>query len=134
MRRITKIILHCSDSDYAHHDNIYAIRHWHVNENGWSDIGYHFVITKNGIIRLGRPLHILGAHCKGHNSNSIGICLTGKEKFSEEQFESLKAVCEDLISRYNLSWDDVKGHNYFDKSRPCPNFNVKTFIKTNKTL
>ena len=53
------------------------IRKWHVDENKWSDIGYHDVIRRNGAIETGRPLEKPGAHAKGHNQNAIGICLVG---------------------------------------------------------
>ena len=54
-----------------------TIRDWHVNGNGWSDIGYHYVIKRNGLVEAGRPVSISGAHAKGHNADSIGICLVG---------------------------------------------------------
>lgn len=125
MRAINKIIVHCSDSDYAHHDNVFAIRHWHIKERGWSDIGYHYIITKNGKIHVGRPIHKKGAHCRRHNPDSIGICLTGKNTFSNEQFKALRELCEDLVCAFGVDMASVYGHKDFDDSKTCPNFNIK---------
>lgn len=123
MRNISKIIVHCSDSDYPHHDNIEIIRKWHVEERKWKDIGYHYVITKNGIIFCGRRLETAGAHCRGHNWDSIGICLTGKKIFSEEQFEALRCLVNNL--RLTLGTLPVFPHNFYDKGKTCPNFDLE---------
>ena len=100
-RLINLIVLHCSDSDHPHHDNVETIRKWHT-ERGFTgpdgvegtedDIGYHFVITKDGTVHAGRPVEAVGAHVHGHNANSIGICLTGKTRsqFTPAQFRSLR--------------------------------------------
>ncbi len=124
MRKINSIIIHCSASDYAHHDNLSAIRHWHVRERGFSDIGYHFVITKDGSVKVGRPLERVGAHCKGFNQFSIGICLTGKDYFSSEQFTSLHVICLELCEQFGLALSNIKPHNSFNKQKTCPNFDL----------
>jgi len=128
MRGIYLIVVHCSDSPHPTHDNIETIRKWHVEERGWADIGYHFVITKDGVVHKGRPIHIPGAHVKGHNKNSIGICLTGQHHFSNEQLDSLKLLCEDLIVNFGLEPFDVVPHNVLDKSKTCPNFNINFIV------
>ena len=130
MRNINCIIVHCSDSDYNKHDNIETIRKWHVEENHWSDIGYHYVITKDGAVHPGRNIQREGAHTKGFNENSIGICVTGKRKFSPEQFASLKELCEDLMEQYGLERYDVLHHRDFDQKRSCPNFNLTDVFMT----
>lgn len=124
MRKINKIIIHCSDSDHKIHDNIDCIRFWH-KKKGWKDIGYHFVITKNGAIWTGRPLAEIGAHCHGYNNESIGICLTGKNSFSSEQFKSLRELCESLVSMFNC---DIIEHNKLSKYKTCPNFTYSEVI------
>ena len=74
-RNVNKIIIHHSASPKdTTKEQIYD---WHVNGNGWSDIGYHFVITEDGTIHEGRHINTSGAHCRGHNANSIGVCVTG---------------------------------------------------------
>lgn len=76
MRRIDKIILHCSDSPEGRNDKAEDIRKWH-KKRGFSDIGYHYVIDLDGTVEKGRPIEQAGAHCTGHNRNSIGICYIG---------------------------------------------------------
>ena len=114
-KETNKVIIHCSDSDHAHHDNLETIRKWHVEENGWADIAYHFVLTKDGNIHCARDLALVGAHCKGQNHDSIGICLTGKHEFSKEQFEALRVCMNSLYVVYpNLADNRVFGHHDFD--------------------
>ena len=77
MRKITEIIIHCADTPERRDVRAADIRKWHVKDNGWNDIGYHYVIDLDGTIEAGRDLETIGAHCKGHNQNSIGICYIG---------------------------------------------------------
>lgn len=128
MRKINQIILHCSDSDYPQHDNVETIRQWHL-ERGWKDIGYHYVITKDGRIRWGRALELYGAHCIGQNKDSIGICLCGRKEFTQAQFKSLQVLILRLMDRYNLTKEDVYGHNHYNKLKSCPNFNIAEALK-----
>ena len=125
LRPINLVVVHCSDSDHKHHDNPETLRKWHVDERGWPDVGYHYIITKDGTVHIGRPIHRSGAHVKGFNSSSIGICLTGKKDFSQGQFDSLKALTDELILNFGLSIIDVIEHNKLDSSKTCPNFNVR---------
>lgn len=138
MRKINKIIIHCSASDFG---NAQRIREWHL-ERGWSDIGYHYVINngkvfkddkinqmvQDGFIEKGRDDSIVGAHTQGQNSNSIGICLIGNKDFTKEQFFSLNTLLDSLLKAYNLTKNDVYGHYNFS-SKTCPNFNVQEFMK-----
>ena len=119
--KINYIILHCSDSDNPKHDNIETIRDWHL-DRGFKDIGYQYLITKNGGIFIGRKEFESGAHCKGFNKESIGICLTGRDNFSNQQFDSLSLLVENLCYRYNLDYSKVLPHNHFNKAKTCPNF------------
>ncbi len=76
MRQITEIILHCSDTVEGRDYTVEDIDRWHKNR-GWRSIGYHYVIYRDGTVHEGRPLKQIGAHCKGHNYHSIGICYIG---------------------------------------------------------
>lgn len=76
MRRIDEIIIHCSDSPEGRNDKAEDIRKWH-KQRGFSDIGYHYVIDLDGTVEKGRSIEQAGAHCTGHNRNSIGICYIG---------------------------------------------------------
>lgn len=129
MRKISKIIVHCSDSDVKGHDDISIVRGWHVNERNFNDVGYHYFIKWNGTIQTGRALDIVGAHCYGQNKDSIGICLHGRKTFTEEQFCALRTLVKALNNKFSLSNADVYGHNHFDKKKTCPNFDVQEKIK-----
>lgn len=124
MRTINKIILHCSDSDIAEHDDIEVIRNWHY-DNSWLDVGYHFFITKAGVLQYGRPLYMTGAHCKDYNHDSVGICLSGKNHFTNRQFLSMNMLLRKLYDHLTLSRDEVYLHNYFDSNKTCPNFSME---------
>ena len=112
MRQIRKLIFHCSDSDNRKHDNLVIIRGWHIGR-GFSDIGYHFLILQNGTVLAGRPVSNQGAHCKGQNEDSIGICLTGRDKFTEAQFEAAQKLAMDLCWQFGLGNDQIFAHNIY---------------------
>jgi N-acetylmuramoyl-L-alanine amidase len=124
MRKINKIIVHCSDSDIAGHDDISVVDGWH-RARGWQGVGYHYFIQSSGNVQKGREESEQGAHVAGHNSDSIGICLHGRRNFTPQQFHALKALLYDLMIKYDLFTKDVYGHNDFDKRKTCPNFDVK---------
>ena len=130
MRKINKIVIHCSDSDHAHHDDIEVIRGWHVNERRWPDVGYHFFIKRNGDIQEGRALSVAGAHVRGHNEDSIGICLHGKTTFTDSQFKALRQLVAKLYFEFKLSINNVYGHCDFDQNKSCPNFPYKAILST----
>ena len=125
-RAINKIIIHCTASDYAHHDNVETIDKWH-KEKGWSGIGYHYVILKDGSVKLGRDIDKVGAHCIGQNADSIGIVLTGYKFFSSAQKVSLKLLVGELCQMYNLTRNDVFPHSKF-ANKACPNFDIYEVI------
>lgn len=111
------------------------IRVWHVTDNGWSDIGYHDVITRSGKIEEGRSVETAGAHVKGYNSDSIGICLVGgkggketdypEEHFTTNQLKSLKRLLRSYKALYPKA--TVHGHNEF-AAKACPCFNVQKWM------
>ena len=123
MRVIKQIILHCSDTETG---NAKAIRKYHIEKKGWADIGYHYVIDRDGKIETGRAIEHIGAHCKDENSDSIGICLIGIAEFTPSQFESLLTIIERTRERFgNIP---VYGH-YEKKSgkaqgKTCPNIDM----------
>ncbi|WP_051396125.1 N-acetylmuramoyl-L-alanine amidase [Ignatzschineria larvae DSM 13226] len=129
MREINKIIVHCSatkpDQDFSVHD----IRSWHKNQ-GWSDVGYHYIVRLDGSIEKGRPLEKTGAHVKGHNADSIGVCYIGgvdeagkpKDTRTEAQKESLDQLLTFLAYRFNAP---ISGHNDYTNMKACPSFKAK---------
>jgi len=72
---IQKLIIHCADTPPNMDVGAEEIRRWHVEGNGWSDIGYHYVIRRCGLIETGRDESTPGAHVRGHNTGSIGVCM-----------------------------------------------------------
>ena len=76
MRDVNKIIIHCSATQEGKEISAATIDEWH-KARGWRGIGYHYVIGLDGMIEYGRPITETGAHVKGHNKGSIGICYIG---------------------------------------------------------
>ena len=111
------------------------IRRWHVEDNKWSDIGYHFIIGRSGEIMLGRPLRRSGAHVKGHNKTTIGICLIGGhgsaetdtfgEHYTKEQDAALRSLLGALGNIYPIA--KISGHNEY-AAKACPGFNVTKWL------
>lgn len=136
MRNIDMIILHCADTKPSMDIGVKEIRKWHVEERGWRDIGYHWVIRRDGTIERGRPESDTGAHCSGYNSRSIGICLVGgmqqnssrsEDNFLPCQFESLKKLIADIRARYPYRRLSIHGHDEF-ADKECPVFSVSKFL------
>jgi N-acetyl-anhydromuramyl-L-alanine amidase AmpD len=110
---------------------IAEVRKWHVNDRGWSDIGYHFLIDRNGKVGAGRPLEKVGAHVVNHNSGTIGISLFGGyeaastddflENFTSAQDAALRQLIQDLGSRFSIN--RLTGHNEY-ANKACPGFAV----------
>ncbi len=140
------IVIHCSDSSFGDAE---TIRRWHTDPppkgNGWSDIGYHFVILNgqrslktpydpfvDGLIEDGRPLERIGSHVRGYNRHSIGICLIGGRTpegdsakngwLTHKQKTALLFLLDDLTTRFpNLA---IYGHYEIDDNKTCPNLDM----------
>lgn len=125
MREIKKIIIHCSDTPDDIHYDIEHIRDWHVNGNKWTDVGYHYVVTRMGDVQEGRRVERTGAHTKGHNHDSIGVCWVGRHKTSPRQYRALKELCATLLKKYKLDIYALFGHNNFTSEKTCPNISVE---------
>jgi len=131
MRVINEIILHCSATWSKQDIGAKEIRQWHVKGNGWRDIGYHYVIRRNGQIEPGRDLSEVGAHCTNHNQRSIGICMVGggpngeDKEFTKAQFDSLALLVKYLRERFPKA--TIYGHKEF-ANKACPVFDVQKFL------
>lgn len=125
-KEVSEIIIHCSDSDYHRHDDISVIRMWH-KARGFYDVGYNYFIKKDGELQFGRSLNVVGAHCINHNAISIGICLSGKEEFSDAQMEKLNDLVLFLLYSYNLKPENVFGHYEFNENKTCPNLDMDVY-------
>lgn len=125
-RLIKKVFIHCSDSDIFTHDDISVIRKWHIHERNWNDVGYHFFITKKGLIQGGRSLEKLPAAQRGHNNGSIAICVSGKEQFTKDSLKSLREMCEKINKAYSRKLT-FHGHCEVSKKK-CPVFDYKKIL------
>ena len=131
MRKIDKIIIHCSATPPSMDIDAKEIDRWHRNK-GWSQIGYHFVIKRDGEIQDGRPLELIGAHVKGYNTGSIGICLVGgveegnvshaQDNFTDKQWRSLRNLLKICKADYKKA--TIHGHNEY-ANKACPSFDVQ---------
>lgn len=135
MRKLNEIIIHCSATEEGRDFTVEDIRRWHVQGNGWRDIGYHFVIYRDGTIHIGRPLEQAGAHTSGHNAYSIGICYVGgvatdrktpKDTQTPQQREALVTLVRILKQAYGIS--KVSGHREY-ANKACPSFDVQKWRK-----
>ena len=124
---IDYIVIHCSDSPHGRDDGAKEIHAWH-SERGFDGIGYHYVIKESGKCENGRPLYWHGAHARGYNANSIGICLIGEGTYTLEQWSTLETLTKYLKSEYVDAV--VVGHNDLDKKKTCPCFDAKEWFKS----
>jgi len=132
-RDVDRFFIHCSASDnegkmYQGKNLAKTIDRWHKNR-GWSGIGYHFVIDKQGFIISGRSLEKTPAAQFGHNIATIAVCLHGlkEEKFTEEQIDSLVALCQHYDNLYN-GQITFHGHKEVAK-KACPVIDYKKILK-----
>lgn len=132
MRKIDKLIVHCSATPEFKYFDVDDITEWHVKGNKWSDCGYHYVITLDGKIQEGRPIEKQGAHVAGMNRHSIGICYIGGmdknmdlwlDTRTPEQKDSLFNLLMDL--KFQFREAVVYGHNDFTDKKVCPCFDAK---------
>lgn len=135
---VEHIIIHCSATKASQNIGAAEIRRWHTDPppkgNGWTDIGYHYVIRRDGDLDYGRNLATPGAHAKPWNHNSIGICMVGgiaddgapEDNFTPEQWKSLEALVRRLTTAYRVS--DVIGHRDVPGvTKACPSFDAKAW-------
>jgi len=131
MRKVNKIIIHCTATPEGREHDVADIRRWHL-KRGFNDIGYHYLIHIDGTIEEGRPISKQGAHCSGENKGSIGLCYVGgmskdmskaKDTRTQAQKDSLIKLMHELIYKYNK---DMTIHAHYEfANKSCPSFNVQ---------
>lgn len=150
IKKVKHVVIHCSDSPFG---NAMLINKWHTDSKpqgrGWRAIGYHFVIMNgfptthhkknrvkwdvlDGNIEYGRPLdsdpyigkNERGAHVYGFNSESIGVCLVGRNKFTRRQLVSLRHLVVTLLQHFDLTTQAVVGHYELNEGKTCPNMGM----------
>lgn len=150
-RRIERIIIHCTDSPNGRSlfsgtpgaanfvTPVQEIDRWHAQRGFWrmpqwraqqhpglTAIGYHFVITLTGEVMSGRHADEIGAHVRGYNATSLGVCLVGRDTFTQEQWAALDALVESLRELHPQA--KVVGHYQLDAGKTCPNFDVPAWM------
>lgn len=135
MKKVRFIIVHCSATPAGRNIGVSEIRSWH-KARGFRDVGYHFIVRLDGTIEEGRPLEEIGAHCKGLNSCSIGVCYVGgvgidgktpADTRTEAQKSALKWLIKRLLEHYPDA--EVRSHRDF-ALKACPSFDATTEYKS----
>lgn len=132
------IFVHCSATKATQDVGVREIRQWH-KEQGWLDVGYHYIIRRDGTIEAGRDEGSVGSHARGYNSTSVGVCLVGgidskgkpEANFTEAQMESLRSLLGELKERY----PDAAIMAHHDVApKACPSFNLQHWLKTGELV
>lgn len=132
------IFVHCSATQPSQDIGVGTIRMWH-KQQGWLDVGYHFVIKRNGFIEEGRPVDVVGSHVKDWNSRSVGVCLVGgidakgkfEANFTPAQMQALRELLKVLKSHYPNA--DIKAHHDV-APKACPSFDLQRWLNTNELV
>lgn len=131
-KRFKKITIHCSDTPNHIPLSVSTIRDWHL-KRGFADVGYHFVINVDGTVQNGRPLTHTGAHVQGANEGNIGICLVGRNEFTDKQYSSLRGLCVALMGKYGITINDIYCHYEFPSAKKswktCPNIKKDALLE-----
>ena len=152
MRNIDSIIVHCSATKAGLDFTATDIDRWH-RERGFNGIGYHYVIRLDGKLEKGRDVTLAGAHCKGWNERSVGICYIGgldengrpADTRTNVQKRVLYQIIMDLQREYNIlqvlghrdTSPDLNGDGViepYEYVKACPCFDVKEFLRSGREL
>ena len=127
VKNIEFLVVHCSDTNDEKDLNAVDLHKMHLGF-GWDGIGYHKIINRSGRIENGRPEYWIGAHVKGKNEVSLGVCLVGRDNFTKKQFISLEKV----LKKWKKTYPNTKivGHrDTGNTKKTCPNFDVITWAQ-----
>lgn len=128
-RTINEIIVHCSSTAEGKDFTVADITRWH-KQRGFTTIGYHYVIYRDGSVHNGRDINVSGAHCTGHNTHSIGVCYIGgckadglspKDTRTPAQKDALLKLLKQLRKLYPTA--KIRGHRDF-ANKACPSFDA----------
>lgn len=132
------IFMHCSATKAGMDIGLREIRQWH-KEQGWLDVGYHFIIRRDGTIEEGRPVDVVGSHAKGWNERSVGVCLVGgvdakgqpEANFTPAQMHELRGLLQTLQEQYPQAV--IKAHHDV-APKACPSFNLSRWLTTGELV
>lgn len=127
------IVIHCAFTKPDMDIGVEEIRQWH-RERGWLDVGYHYVVRRDGAVEMGRPVNAQGAHTYTYNDCSIGICLVGgasaeledEDNFTDEQIASTQRLVDHLIDMFVAP--AIVGHHHLDSTKTCPILDVRRVL------
>ena len=138
---VREVIVHCAATrpewmqGRPMAEKVAEIRRWHVQGNGWRDIGYHWLIDRDGTIAPGRAENVAGAHVAGRNTGTIGVCLLGGhgsnendafgQHFTAAQDRALRGLIAQIKDRTDIQ--RITGHNQF-AAKACPGFRVADWL------
>jgi len=139
IKSVNYIVIHCAATRPSQDIGASDIRRWH-RQKGWLDIGYHYIIRRDGTVEIGRPEEQPGAHARGFNHLSLGICLAGgvgedgitpQANFTHDQMTALAALILDIEERHPEA--DVIGHRDLPNVRKaCPSFDVSHWLESSE--
>lgn len=138
-RAVTEaIFVHCSATKASMNVGLREIRQWH-KEQGWLDVGYHFIIRRDGTIEEGRPVDVVGSHVKDWNSRSVGVCLVGgidekghfEANFTPAQMFELRGLLQTLLAKYPGA--KLMAHHEA-APKACPSFNLNRWWTKNELV
>ena len=129
------LVVHCAATPADMDIGVKEIRHWHL-QRGFSDVGYHYIIRRDGTVEKGRTDTTPGAHARGYNMHSLGICMVGGSKknstlaednFTQPQFKSLQKLLTDLKVSHPDA--EILGHRDLPGvTKACPSFDVREWL------
>lgn len=134
MKKVRYIIVHCSATPRGRDIGVNEIRAWH-KARGFKDVGYHYVVRLDGTIEAGRPETEQGAHCKGLNGCSIGVCYVGGVEAdgktpADTRTEAQKSALKWLIKRLHEHYPEAEIRSHRDFAlKACPSFDATAEYK-----
>ena len=139
-RPVHTVFIHCSASEKTIDDSFARLKYLHtqpksekikwgnyglISCKGFYDVGYQFVITKDGVIHKGRSLEKRPSSQAPHNTGSIAICVCGLKDFTQKSLLSLVDLCTEI----HCAYDDIRFRGHCEVSnRTCPVFNYKDVL------
>ena len=129
-RNIKEIIVHCSATAEGKDFTVAQIKQWHL-QRGFTDIGYHYVIYRDGSVHVGRPEEVSGAHCTGHNTISIGVCYIGGcasdgKTPKDTRTDAQKAALVKLLKELKVKYPNARIYPHYKfANKACPSFNAE---------
>lgn len=132
------VFVHCSATKATMNVGVREIRQWH-KEQGWLDVGYHFIIRRDGTVEEGRPVDVVGSHVKDWNSRSVGVCLVGgidekghfEANFTPAQMFELRGLLQTLLAKYPGA--ELKAHHDV-ATKACPSFDLQRWWTKNELV